>query len=74
MRRNNMADELIKKDSLGEGYRHVEKKDNLFGIEIHESDEVTIAINGNIVVSALVPYSGHLNCYLKRDSSPLLYK
>jgi len=55
-------------------YREVVKKDNFFSVELYEGETVTIAVNGEMVITANVPDNSHLNSYLKRRSVAMLYK
>jgi len=57
--------------------RQIDKKDNFFSIEVTEGEQITVQVGeegtgGTVVL--LAPYSGFLNCYLKRDTSPIHYK
>jgi hypothetical protein len=51
-----------------------DKKDSYFALALEQAEEVTIGVNGKIVLQFLVPYDVELRGYLKRDSQPLHYK
>lgn len=53
--------------------RQIDKKDNFISIEMREGEEVKLNVGGEEVIF-ISPIDGHLNCYLKRQNRPIMYK
>jgi len=57
--------------------RKIEKKENFFSLEVTEGEEIKVLVGdapNEDAVCLIAPYSGFLNCYLKRDTAAIHYK
>ena len=54
--------------------REVIKKDNFFSVEMKDGEQLTLAVDGEITLSAIAPCDCTLNCYMKRDQVSFQFK
>jgi len=55
-------------------HREVTRKDNFFGVQLFEGERLSVAVDGEIVVDALVPVDCDLNGYMKRKPVSFQFK